>query len=78
MHITRCRIKKYKIRAYKYVYVLDGIATANGEVGITGSRSSPCQMSPRMAKHGEPRESSRFILLCCKQFQFQIETKVTA
>jgi hypothetical protein len=26
-----------------YVYFLDGIATANGEVGISGSRSSPCE-----------------------------------
>jgi hypothetical protein len=33
-----------KIRIEKkigYVYVLDDIATANGEVGICGSRSSP-------------------------------------
>jgi hypothetical protein len=28
------------------VHVLDSIATPNGEVGISGSRSSPCQMSP--------------------------------
>jgi hypothetical protein len=45
-----------------YVYVLDGIATANREVGISGySRSSPCLMRPSMAQHGGPRESSRFI-----------------
>jgi hypothetical protein len=29
-----------------YVYFLDGIVTANGEVGISGSRSSPCLISP--------------------------------
>jgi hypothetical protein len=46
-----------------YVHILDGIATANGEVGISGSRSSPYQISPRMAKHGGPRDNSRFILV---------------
>jgi hypothetical protein len=29
-----------------YMYVLDGIATPNGEIGISDSRSSPCPMSP--------------------------------
>jgi hypothetical protein len=37
--------KKIKYRKKNTVYVLDGIATSNGEVGISGSRSSPCQMS---------------------------------
>jgi hypothetical protein len=46
-----------------YVYVLDGIANANGEVGISGSRSSPCQMRPSMSKHGGPRDNIKFILV---------------
>jgi hypothetical protein len=43
-----------------YVYVLDGIATAIGEVGIIGSRFSPCQMRPNMAKYGGPIDYIRF------------------
>jgi hypothetical protein len=45
---SACKMKciyKYShkiIKIHVYVYVLDGIATANGEVGISGSRSSPC------------------------------------
>jgi hypothetical protein len=44
-----------------YVYVLGDIA--NGEAGINGSRSSPCQMSHKMAKQGGPIYMSRFILV---------------
>jgi hypothetical protein len=37
-----------------YVYVLDGIATANGEVGISGSPSSPyCNVSPPLGQYKE-------------------------
>jgi hypothetical protein len=45
------------------VYALNGIASANGEVSISGSRSSPCQVRPRMTKHGRPGDSNRFILV---------------
>jgi hypothetical protein len=44
-----------------YVYVLDGIATANGKVGISGSRSSPCENKTFLrSKHGGARDSNRF------------------
>jgi hypothetical protein len=35
-----------------YVYVLDGIVTANGEVGISGSQSSTCNVSPPLGRAG--------------------------
>jgi hypothetical protein len=58
-----------------YVYVLYGTATANGEVGISGSRSSPCQMSPISAHHRGSRDSNRFHpvhVVNNFKFQFQI------
>jgi hypothetical protein len=42
------------------VYVLDHIVTANGEVGISGSRSSPCENKTfLLAKQGVARDNSR-------------------
>jgi hypothetical protein len=42
-------------------YGLDSIATANGEVGIRGSRSSPCEDKTfSHAKQGGARDSIRF------------------
>jgi hypothetical protein len=46
-----------------YVYVLDGITTANGEVGISGSRCSPYEVRPSVANHGGPTNSSRLIFV---------------
>jgi ABC-type cobalamin transport system ATPase subunit len=44
-----------------YAYVLDGIATANGEVGISGSRSSPCENKTFLqSKQGGSIATSRF------------------
>jgi hypothetical protein len=44
-----------------YVYVVDGIVTANGEVGISGSRSSPFENKTFLqAKQGGPKDSTRF------------------
>jgi hypothetical protein len=55
------------------VYVLDGIATAIGEVGISGTRSSPCQMRPNMAKLGGPRDCILFHPVhVVNNFKFQI------
>jgi hypothetical protein len=43
------------------MYVLDSIVIANGDVGISGSRSSPCKNKTFLhAKKGGPRDSSRF------------------
>jgi hypothetical protein len=43
------------------MYVLDGIVNANGEVGISGSRSSPYENKTFLrAKQGGPRDSSQF------------------
>jgi hypothetical protein len=43
------------------VYVVDGIAIANGETGISGSRSSPCKNKTFLqAKQGEPKDSRQF------------------
>jgi hypothetical protein len=59
-----------------YGYVLDGIVTAIGEVGISGSRSSPTLLNPaRRSIRGGDRDSSRFllVLLCLiSNFKFQI------
>ena len=56
-----------------YVYVLDGIAIAIGELGISGSRSSPCQMRPDMAKQGGPRDIIRLHPVhVVNNFKFQI------
>jgi hypothetical protein len=43
------------------VYVLDGIANANGEVGISGSRSCPYENKTFLhAKQGGPKDSIQF------------------
>jgi hypothetical protein len=42
-----------------YGYDFEGVVTANGEVGISGSR---CK-SPRAQIEGAPRDSSRLILV---------------
>jgi hypothetical protein len=58
------------------VCVLDGIVTANGEVGISGSRSSPCEnMTFLQAKQGGPRDNTRFHPVhVVNHFKFQITT----
>jgi hypothetical protein len=61
LYPKKLRIDKRKKTGY--VYILDCIATANGEVGISGLRSSPCQMSPiigttRRAQRQQPVNSS--------------------
>jgi hypothetical protein len=56
------------------VYVLDGIVTANGEVGISGSRSSPCENKTIFpAKQVVARDNSRFHPVhVVYHFKFQI------
>jgi hypothetical protein len=55
------RIIDKKKQIHVYVYVLDGIANANGEVGISGSRSSPCPMNPIIGTTWRARDMSRLI-----------------
>jgi putative aminopeptidase FrvX len=40
------------------MYVLDGIATFNEEVGICGSRFSPCNVSPPLGQYKEGPETA--------------------
>jgi hypothetical protein len=63
--------KKYvRIILFGYVYVLDGIVTANGAVGISGSRSSPYENKTFIigkagrAQRQQPVSPGRY----CKQF----------
>jgi hypothetical protein len=53
---------------------LDGIDIANGEVGISGSRSSPCENKTFLhAKKGGPTDSRRFHpVYVVSNFKFQI------
>jgi hypothetical protein len=56
------------------VYVLDDIAIGNGEVGISGSRSSPYESKTFLqAKQGGPKDSSRFHPVhVVNNFKFQV------
>jgi hypothetical protein len=56
-----------------YVYVPNGITTAIGEDGISGSRFKHCQMIPNMARQGGPKDRSRFHpVYVVNNFKFQI------
>jgi hypothetical protein len=55
---------------HAYVYVLDGIATANGGVGISGLWSSPYQMSHEWHNREGPETAAGLFWYCCKQFHF--------
>jgi hypothetical protein len=52
------------------VYVLDGIVTAIGEVGISGSQSSPTLNKFTRHKQGGPETIAGLYLYCCKQSHF--------
>jgi hypothetical protein len=55
-----------------YGYVLDGIVTAIGEVGISGSRFYFTLLSPvRRSTRGGPETAAGFYWYCFKQFQFE-------
>jgi hypothetical protein len=61
------------------MHVLDGIANANGEVRISGSRYNTCQMRPSMAKQGGPRDNSRFHPVhVANNFNFNLHRMETA
>jgi hypothetical protein len=55
------------------MYVLDGIATANGEVGISGSRSSPCLIRPLIGKAWRAQKHQLVLpgTCCINNFKFQ-------
>ena len=58
-----------------YEYVLDGIVTAIGEVGISGSRSTSrleVQLQVEHSKRGGPETAAGFYWYCCKQFQLAL------
>jgi hypothetical protein len=55
-----------------YGYVVDGIVTAIGEVGISGSRSSPTLLSPaRRSIRGAQRQQPIFTGIVVFNFKFQ-------